>query len=69
MKTRSLGHVVKFGEKGCVITNNQKKFVALDVKKIPFLNCSIMLSEEEIENVHHAMSKRAKNINLWPMNV
>ncbi len=33
MKTTSLGHVVEFGEKGCVITNNQKKFVALDVKK------------------------------------
>ncbi len=33
MKTTSLGHVVEFGEKGCVITNNQKKVVALDVKK------------------------------------
>ncbi len=32
MKTTSLGHV-EFGEKGCVITNNQKKVVALDVKK------------------------------------
>jgi hypothetical protein len=34
MNTTSLGHVIEFGKKGCVITNNQKKVVALDVKKI-----------------------------------
>jgi hypothetical protein len=42
-KATSSGHVVEFGEKGRVITNIQKKVVALGVKKIPFLNCSVML--------------------------
>jgi hypothetical protein len=38
-------------------------------KKIPFLKCSVMLSEEEAKNVHHAMFKQANNINIWPTNV
>jgi hypothetical protein len=37
MKTTSLGHVIEFGKKGCVVSNNQKKVVALAVKKNSFL--------------------------------
>jgi hypothetical protein len=40
-KSTLLGHVIEFGKKRCVITNNHKKVVAFGVKKIVFMSYNV----------------------------